>query len=716
VYTQDPRLVALRDSLPGRVLRGSGRVQYHLRERIGEGGQGWVFTANWDEPGGFVVIVKVLRPDAVNADTLRRFQREADVLRMLSQQGQPNPYIVRFFDHATAVITSSDGKAYTLPFTVLEYVSGTTLERVLDSAPGRGMPVERARRILRQVSQALEVVHAQKVIHRDLKPSNILLSVEAGAEVAKVTDFGLVKLVDVGLARTTALAGASLGYAPPEQYEQGNQRVSERTDVFSLAAITYEMLAGKMAFPYREGENPLLVVTRILNETRPQLARTAESLAPELRSRADLIALLDTHLTRALAADPGVRHATVQDFFSAIEPVLRAATGTPSHAPPASHALPFSETVPAAMSSVAASLKPHQVPVILPGSGQVIAPFERPSAIPDVGRTRPSVPSPIPNVSVSPQASTDEPARRPRGDTSNPALWSWRIATQAIKPDVVRAAAFSSDGSVAIGVGPNGVARWERGHWIGVALPPGFDSSRLRGVIVLPQSDVLLFGTGGLVLRLAANGACQVLAVADPEASLYGGHVDPAHETVVLVGDRPDRSRRAPHIGLVVEYQGQRLAQAIDVARTTRLRAVTRLLSGAYAVVGDTGALARVDKTGVAFRGSLCTGDLLAIRATPDGGAFAVGTGGHAFSLTPSLDWHLEAVQTTADLMSVAVTEDGTGWAGAAKTRIVRRTGDSWLRMSGELGVTSTLSAIWANARLVRAIGSDGAVIEGRLP
>ncbi|HEY2368527.1 MAG TPA: protein kinase, partial [Polyangiaceae bacterium] len=178
MFGQDPRLVALRDSLPGRVLRGSGRVQYHLRERIGEGGQGWVFTANWDEPSGFTVIVKVLRPDAVNTDTLRRFQREADVLRMLSQQGQPNPYIVRFFDHATAVITGPDKRSHTLPFTVLEYVNGSTLECILDSNPGKGMPVERARRILRQVTQALEVVHAKKVIHRDLKPSNILLATD----------------------------------------------------------------------------------------------------------------------------------------------------------------------------------------------------------------------------------------------------------------------------------------------------------------------------------------------------------------------------------------------------------------------------------------------------------------------------------------------------------------------------------------------------------
>jgi serine/threonine-protein kinase len=711
LFAQDPRLVALRDSLPGRVLRGSGRVQYHLRERIGEGGQGWVFTANWDEPSGFTVIVKVLRPDAVNSDTLRRFQREADVLRMLSQQGQPNPYIVRFFDHATAVITGPDKSSHTLPFTVLEYVNGTTLEHVLDSNPGRGMQVERARRLLRQVSQALEVVHAKKVIHRDLKPSNILLSSEGGGEVAKVTDFGLVKLVDVGLARTATLAGASLGYAPPEQYEQGNRRVSERTDVFSLAAITYEMLAGKMAFPYREGENPLLIVTRILNETRPQLAKTAESLAPELRGRADLIAVLDTHLARAMAADPNARHATVTDFFSAVEPILKAAVERHTSAPPPSRALPFSETVPASMSNVAASLLPNQVPVIVPA-------FERPTNAPEAGITRPSAPSPIPHSSIaSPRASVEAgPAPRPRGDTSNPALWTWRVLTPPIKPDVVRAAAFSEDGNSGIGVGSNGIARWERGQWLGVGLPPGFDAGRIRGIVPFARNEALLFGTGGLLVRLSAIGAIDVLPVSDAEATLCGGHFDPRTSTLMLVGERPDRANRSNKIALIVEYEGRRIVRVNDVARVTRLRAITKLAAGAYAAVGDGGILVRAENGALALRGSLCHGDLLAISPTPDGGALAVGTGGHAFSITPALDWHLEAVQTTADLLSVFVTGDGTGWAGAHKARVVRRTGDSWVRMSGELGVSSGVCAIWAGPRVMRGLCTDGAVIEGRLP
>src|SRR5215467_4974048 len=301
----DPRLVALRDALSGQVLGGSDGISYHLRERIGEGGQGWVFKANWDQPGGFLVIVKVLRPDAVTREALARFEREAQVLRMLSQQTRPNPHIVRFFDHAMARVKPPGwADPIPLPFTVLEYVDGPTLEQVLAKTRGVGLPLERIMRLLRQVVLALEQVHAQKIVHRDLKPSNILLASEGDNEIAKVTDFGLVKLVDVNLQRTTALAGASLGYAPPEQYEQGNQRVTPRTDVFSLAAITFEMLTGKPAFPYRDGENPLLIVTRILNGPRPAILRHRDSIPAELAAHTDLIEQIDRSLARALAADP----------------------------------------------------------------------------------------------------------------------------------------------------------------------------------------------------------------------------------------------------------------------------------------------------------------------------------------------------------------------------------------------------------------------------
>src|SRR5580692_1199038 len=338
----DRRHFMLRDTLVGKVLRGSAGTSYYLRELIGEGGQGWVFKANWDEPGGIVVIVKVLRPDAIQPDSLPRFRREAEVLRLLSQQPRPNPYIVRFFDHAVAKLATPSGDEVSLPFTVLEYVAGPTLERVLSQNRGRGLSVERVRRLARQAVYALELVHAQQVVHRDLKPSNILLATEGEAEVAKITDFGIVKRADMNLQRTTTLAGASLGYAPPEQYEQGNDRVSPKTDLFSLAGIVFEMLAGQMAFPFNERENPLLIVTRILNGPRPELARVRNQLAPELAARPELIRELDVQLGRALSADPQDRQQSVSEFWGKIEPVLREVATVGTDAPPSM--LPFAST------------------------------------------------------------------------------------------------------------------------------------------------------------------------------------------------------------------------------------------------------------------------------------------------------------------------------------------------------------------------------------
>ncbi|MEO7111837.1 MAG: serine/threonine-protein kinase, partial [Polyangiaceae bacterium] len=487
MMSPENRLLALRDKLAGMVLRGSNNVQFHLRDRIGEGGQGWVFTANWDEPGGFVVIVKVLRPDAVSNDALRRFQREAEVLRMLSTRGAPNPHIVRFFDHAIAKMPSPvDGEPLVLPFTVLEYVNGPTLEQVLDTTRGRGLPVERVRRILRQVSQALELVHGQKVVHRDLKPSNILLATDAGAEVAKVTDFGLVKLVEMAnMARTVTLAGASLGYAPPEQYEQGNERVTARTDVFSLAAIAYEMLSGKFAFPFRDGENPLLIVTRIMNGPRPQLAKTTDSLAPELAQRAGLIERLDRELTRGLAADPNDRHASIAEFWGAIEPILKSAIEASGMQPvPQSveQALPFLETM--------SAMGPQ-------------------ASVRDSGR--PSVRNP----SAHPPKSSEVRVRGSDPLPSLPTSWVWRVSTRPIGANVVRAAAFAPDGSSAVGVGPGGLARWDRGNWVAIALPGSIDARNIRGIKRLRGGDIILVGEHGTAVRIAPSGKHDTWTVPD---------------------------------------------------------------------------------------------------------------------------------------------------------------------------------------------------------
>ena len=705
---QDPRLVPLRDSLVGRVLQGSGGTSYYLRECIGEGGQGWVFKAAWDDPSGHVVIVKVLRPDVVATEALRRFQREAEVLRMLSTQGRPNPYIVRFYDHAIAQVPAPNGAdTIPLPFTVLEFVDGTTLERVLldQRKETHGMPAERVRRLLRQIAQALDVVHGQKVVHRDLKPSNILLANEAGTEIAKVTDFGLVKLVDVNLQKTSTLAGASLGYAPPEQYEQGNQRVSPRTDVFSLAAVLYEMLSARPAFPFRDGENPLLIVTRILNGPRPSLAKVRESLAPELAGSSSLVEALDREIQRSLAADPGARHESAMELWNAVEPLLRAAADEPTN-PPRSKVNAFEQTARAESQS------------------------QRPPPPNAVGRFGPQV---VPQVSY-PAASPrriQSPAlpvrleRVPESTASNPAAWTWSVITPARGPErTLRSVALSASADSAIALGPSGLLRWERGAWIGVSLPSHAPRAGLRGLRWMRDGSVLLFGENGFVARHVLGGATTIWRVPDPETTFLGGLVED-NGTTTLVGERPYRGGAARSFpgttaGIVAQFNGDRVTVLGDAIMSARLHGVARLASGQLVACGDWGAIVRIELGVVEFVQSVCQGHLLSIAPLPDGGAVAVGGGGHALHFGPKLEAQLEAVQTTRDLLSLATTEDGQAWAGSAQARVVRRSvingNPSWVRVNGELGVSSSMVSIRAvSERVVRAIGDDGAVVEGRL-
>jgi serine/threonine protein kinase len=681
----DPRLVPLRDALSGMVLRGTGNVSYHLRECIGEGGQGWVFRANYDDPQGHVVIVKVLRPDVVAAEALRRFTQEAEVLRMLSTQGRPNPYIVRFYDHAVAQVPSPFSKdQLTLPFTVLEHVNGMTLEKVLEDAKGRGLAVDRVRRLLRQICQALDVVHAQKIVHRDLKPSNILLATEAGTEIAKVTDFGLVKLVDMNLHKTATLAGASLGYAPPEQYEQGNKRVSARTDVFSLAAVGFEMLSGRPAFPFNEGENPLLIVTRILNGARPSLMKTRATLAPELETRTDIIEGLDRELTKALAADPGARHESIMALWAALEPLLRA--------------------------TAERAVSPYET-TARQDSGAPGGPNPSGSSIRTAGSTPPERAPTEPSEMVVPEVRA-----------SNPAAWQWTILTTPLAPNSVKAAVWSADGVAAMAVTASGLLRWGNGAWIPTAPPANVPVGAIRGIRRFRDGSFLLFGERGLAARFMPGGPVAILRVPDPEITFHGALAED-NGTTTLVGERPyrgsaPRSVSGSTAGVVLQFAGNQLQVLGDAVNSTRLRAVARLAGGQLVACGDLGALVRIERGAVEHIGAICNGNLLAIAPMPDGGAVTVGSGGHALTLSAKLEHKLEAVQTTRDVMCVATTPNGQAWAGSAAARVLRRTtmpSPSWKRMSTDMGVTSNVIAVWVGPRSVRAIGDDGAVVEGRL-
>ncbi|MDP9003044.1 MAG: serine/threonine protein kinase [Myxococcota bacterium] len=535
---------------------------------------------------------------------------------------------------------------------------GPTLEHILARTPGVGMPLDRTRRIARQIVLALDDVHAHKVVHRDLKPSNVLLATEGGVEVAKVTDFGLVKLVDIGLGRTTALAGATLGYAPPEQFEQGNRRVSQRTDVFSFAALLYEMLTGAKAFPHGDRENPLVVVTRLLNGPRPSLLSTRGSLPRELVMRPDLVERLDALIVRATAAEPGERHGSMGEFWRAVDPWLRAA-------------------------------------------------YE-PASPPDG----------IAETAIDRATAVDMPTRPPFAHFNGPSAWSWRVRVPPVPGASARAAVFDPSGESAVAIGPAGLLTWEGSTWTHRPATANVDVHTIRGVAWLRPGELLVFGKGGLVARLVPDAPPDTWPLADREVTFLAAHVDAPGTTVTLVGERPAgraerNAKQSVTTGVIAQFARGKLMLLAEVPACTRLRGVTRLRAGEIVGCGDWGALVRVELGVPNHVGSICDGHLYAIAALADGGAVAIGAGGHALSLSPRLKAQLEAVQTTRDLRALAMDGAGVAWAGSAHARLLRRTEGKWVRMSGELGLASSVVALWAAPSAVRAICDDGAIIEG---
>lgn len=671
--TTDARLRALRDALPGQVLPGTGGQRYPIAELLGEGGQGWVFRATWNEPHGYQVVVKVLRPDAATKDSLARFQREAEVLRRLSQQATPNPHIVRFFDHAQATVAIPSGDGWTLAFTVLEYVHGSTLEQLLAQARG-SLGVGRARRLLRHVVLALEHVHAQNVIHRDLKPSNILVDGSGGQELAKVTDFGLAKLFDSSFAKTTALAGATVGYAPPEQFEHGNARVGRHTDVFSLAAIIYEMLTGRPAFPFHAGDHPVLVLTRILNAARPALARVPDALPRELAARPDVVAAVDKELARALSPEPSDRHASVTALSDAIEQALSKVQE--SMRPPPRPSSAVMRAAPTCDDAVMSSA---------------------PTVMADVDPTK-----------------THVMARESASPTSRSSQWGWRARTPSVGAGTARAAGIARTGDTAVAFGSAGALRWDGDRWTPIDGAGAIDAARVRAVTAVGPSDALVVGELSLAARLRAGGAATWSAAA-PDVTYLGAHLDPSG-VATIVGERPDRrgGAHATHATVVITDEAT-LPRVIDVPSIARLRSIARVSPRCLVACGDGGALVSIVDGAIDRTATACAADLTAIAALPDGSAVVAGKGGFVFQVWPDLRFKLEAIQTTRDLWAVAVDAGGLAWAGGVQARVMRRGSNGWVRVGADLQAGATIVAVWASAARIVCVCDDGAVIEGAL-
>ncbi len=277
------------------LLRGALGGRYAIARELGAGGMATVYLAR-DVKHDRDVALKVLRPELAAVLGAERFLQEIRISARLD-----HPHILTLIDSG-----ESDGFVWY----VLPYVRGESLRAKLTRE--KQLALAEAVRIATQVASALDYAHRHGVIHRDIKPENILLH-EGEAVVA---DFGIALAVrEAGGPRLTE-SGLSLGtpqYMSPEQ-ATGGQELDARSDVYSLAAVVYEMLAGE---PPHTGPTVQAVIAKLLTE-RPTRIRTVRDTVPEG---------IDTAVAKALAKVPADRFASAYEFTGALQAAAEAPPG-----------------------------------------------------------------------------------------------------------------------------------------------------------------------------------------------------------------------------------------------------------------------------------------------------------------------------------------------------------------------------------------------------
>jgi serine/threonine protein kinase len=264
---------------------------YRLNERVGRGGMATLFRAT-DRRDGRTVALKIPNEElASDAVLMERFEREREIGRELDHPG-----IVKTFYES----------GQSRPYTVIEWVEGTPLRAILNGAGTDGerwLPVERATNLALQILDALDTMHKHGVVHRDLKPENVMVDDE---DRIKLIDFGIAMKEDarrITFVEMSPMLGTP-DYIAPEQVK--GQRGDQRSDIYALGAMLYEMLAGEPPF---SGPNPLAVMNaRVLHDAPPVRARR-----PEVSRE------LEEIVNRALVRDPRRRYQTASEMALELE-------------------------------------------------------------------------------------------------------------------------------------------------------------------------------------------------------------------------------------------------------------------------------------------------------------------------------------------------------------------------------------------------------------
>jgi len=279
-----------------------------IRE-IGRGGMGVVYEAQQDYPRRRVAL-KLIRPELVRTSLLRRFVREAATLALLQHDGIARLYEAGFSDMQRRQ-----------PYICMELIEGSTISAYCASTSAKTRDILT---LVALVCDAVDHAHRKGVVHRDLKPGNIFVTKEG---LPKVLDFGVSRLTESDGQDYTATAPGHLigtvGYMSPEQFGDDPAQVDQRSDVYALGVILYELLAGRPPLDFTRAS-----ITHAAAAIREQDAAPLGRVKPELRGDIEAIA------GKALERSPASRYQSAADLAADIrrhltnEPVLARAQTT----------------------------------------------------------------------------------------------------------------------------------------------------------------------------------------------------------------------------------------------------------------------------------------------------------------------------------------------------------------------------------------------------
>lgn len=289
-------------------LSGRQFGPYRIEESIGSGGMAVVYKAYQPSMERYVAL-KILPQDlATETEFVGRFRQEARLLA-----GMQHPHILPIFDFG-------EREGYT--YIVMPFVKSDTLA---DKMQGTPLDIEQATRIVTQIGEALDYAHSRGLVHRDIKPSNILLDEQGNAVL---TDFGIAKLYEAtsGFTNTGGVIGTP-SYMSPEQGQ--GAKVDQRTDIYSLGVVFFEMVTGRVPF---QADTPIAVVLKHITE--PLLSPRALNPSVPL--------LIDRVIARATAKDPARRFHSALALVRALQSgdaqtvaLDESAPSAPDSAPPA---------------------------------------------------------------------------------------------------------------------------------------------------------------------------------------------------------------------------------------------------------------------------------------------------------------------------------------------------------------------------------------------